>query len=51
VVHAATDTESKHLLEVDVYSRRGMEPAAFLHRLTEKHDIVDAEFLVGMKTI
>jgi len=35
------------LLEVDVFSRRGTDPAAaFLHRLTEKHDVADAEFLV-----
>jgi len=34
-------------LEIEVYSRRGIGPAAaFLHRLTEKHDGSDAEFLV-----
>jgi len=32
---------------VDVYSRRGTDPAAaFLHRLTEKHAVADTEFLV-----
>ena len=46
-LYAAIDTESKLLLEVDVFSRRGSDPAAaFLHRLTEKHDLADAEFLV-----
>ena len=46
-LYAAIDTESKLLLEIDVYSRRGTDPAAaFLHRLTEKHDVADAEFLV-----
>jgi len=46
-LHAAINTESKLLLEVDVYSRRGTDPAAaFLHRLTEKHDVADTEFLV-----
>jgi len=35
------------LLEVDVYSRRGIGPAAAsLHRLTEKHDVSNAEFLI-----
>lgn len=34
-------------LEVDIYSRCGTaSAAAFLHRLTEKHDMSDAEFLV-----
>jgi transposase-like protein len=46
-LYAAIDTESKLLLEVDVFSRRGTDPAAaFLHRLTEKHDIANTEFLV-----
>jgi len=46
-LYAAVDTESKLLLEVDVFSRRGTDPAAaFLHRLTQKHDIADTEFLV-----
>jgi putative transposase len=44
---AAIDIDSKLLLEIDVYSRRGTDPAAaFLHRLTEKHDVADTEFLV-----
>ncbi|MFA9416399.1 IS6 family transposase [Natrinema sp. HArc-T2] len=46
-LYAAIDTESKLLLEIDVYSRRGTDPAAaFLRRLTEKHDVSDTEFLV-----
>lgn len=46
-LYAAIDTESKLLLEVDVYSRRGTDPAAaFLHRLTTKHEVSDTEFLV-----
>ena len=46
-LYRAIDTESKLLLEVDVLSRRGTDPAAaFLHRLTEKYDVADTEFLV-----
>ena len=46
-LYAAIDTESKLLLEVDVYSCRGTDPAAaFLHRLTEKHDVSEIKFLV-----
>jgi transposase-like protein len=46
-LYAAIDTESKLLLEIDVYSRRGTDPAAaFLHRLTENHNVSDTEFLV-----
>ncbi|AFZ71486.1 IS6 family transposase [Natronobacterium gregoryi] len=46
-LYATIDTESKLLLEIDVFSRRGTDPAAaFLHRLIEKHEIGDAEFLV-----
>lgn len=37
----------KIVVEVDIYRRRGADPtAAFLYRLTEKHEISDAEFLV-----
>jgi len=46
-LYAAIDTDSKLVLDIDVYSRRGTDPAAaFLHRLTEKHDVSDTEFLV-----
>ncbi|KZX49936.1 IS6 family transposase [Haloarcula sp. K1] len=45
-LYAAVDVDSKLLLEVDVFSRRGPDPAAaFLHRLTQKHDVADTEFL------
>ncbi len=46
-LYAAIDTESKLLLEIDVFSRRGTDPAAaFLHRLQEKHELDETEFLV-----
>jgi transposase-like protein len=46
-LYAAIDMESTLLLEIDVYSRRGTDPAAaFLHRLTENHDVSATEFLV-----
>ena len=46
-LYPATDTESKCILKVDVYRWRGTDPAAaFLHRLTEVHDLDNAEFLV-----
>ena len=46
-LYVAIDTGSKLLLEVDVYSRRGTDPAAaFLHRLTEKHNVADTGFPV-----
>jgi transposase-like protein len=46
-LYAAIDTDSKLLLGIGVYSRRGTDPAAaFFHRLTEKHDVAGAESLV-----
>jgi transposase-like protein len=46
-LYAAIDIESRLLLEIDAFSRRGTDPAAgFLHRLTEKHDVANIEFLV-----
>ena len=46
-LYAAIHIDSRLLFEVDVFSRRGTDPAAaFLHRLTDKHNIADAEFLV-----
>ena len=46
-LYAAIDVESKLLLEVDVTSRRGTDPAAaFLESLAELHDLDDTEFLV-----
>ncbi|EMA48526.1 transposase [Halococcus thailandensis JCM 13552] len=46
-LYAAIDTDSKLLLDIEVFSRRGTDPAsAFLHRLTTTHDVSDTEFLV-----
>jgi transposase-like protein len=46
-LYAAVDTDSKLLLEIDVFSRRGTDPAAaILHRLTEQHEVSNTEFLV-----
>lgn len=46
-MYAAVDVETKLLLDIAVFSRHGTGPAAsFLHGLTEKHDVSDAEFLV-----
>ena len=36
------------ILDVELFGRHGTDPAAaFLHRLTEKHDLSKAVFLVG----
>ncbi len=44
---ATIDIESKLILDVALFGRHGTDPAvAFLHRLHEKHDLSDAEFLV-----
>ncbi len=46
-LYAAIDTESKLLLEIDIFGRRGTDPAAaFLSRLEEKHELDETEFLV-----
>ena len=46
-VYAAIDLETKVLLDVALFGRRGTEPAAaFLHGLTQKHDCSQAVFLV-----
>jgi len=46
-LYAAIDAVSKRLLEVGVFSRCGVGSAApFLHRLTEKHDVADTDFLI-----
>ena len=43
----AIDLDSMVVLDVEVFSRRGTDPAAaFLHRLTERHDLSAAELLV-----
>lgn len=41
----AVDTDSKLLLIIDVFSRRGTDPAAaFLHRLTRQREVPDTGF-------
>lgn len=46
-MYPAIDTESKCLLAVDVYNRRGTDCAAsFLHQLTEPHEVENTGFLV-----
>jgi len=47
-LYAAVDIDPKLLLEVNVFSRRGTDPAAaFLHRLTQKHNVDETEFPVN----
>lgn len=44
-LYAATDLETILLLDVELFSRRGTDPAAaFIHRLTEKHDVSKRRF-------
>ena len=44
-LHAAIDTDSKCILDINVYTCCRTDPAAaFLHRLTEVHELDDAEF-------
>jgi transposase-like protein len=46
-VYAAIDLDSKLLLGVDLFDRRGTDPATeFLGQLAEKHDLSNTEFLV-----
>ncbi|PGF14455.1 IS6 family transposase [Natrinema sp. CBA1119] len=46
-MYTAIDLDTKLILDVALFGRRGTDPAAaFLHGLTEKHDLSDAEFLV-----
>ncbi|WP_394743220.1 IS6 family transposase [Natronococcus roseus] len=46
-LYTAIDTETKLILNVALFGRHGTDPpAAFLHRLDEKYDLSDAEFLV-----
>lgn len=46
-VYAAIDLDTKVLLDIAVFGRRGTNPtAAFLQKLTEKHDCSQATFLV-----
>ncbi len=46
-LYAAVDLDSLYLLECTIFSRHGTDPAAaFLHRLNEKYDLADKDFLV-----
>ncbi|MFC6766833.1 IS6 family transposase [Natrinema soli] len=46
-MYAAIDLDMKLILDVALFGRRGTDPAAaFLHGLTEKHDLSEVEFLV-----
>jgi transposase-like protein len=46
-LYAAIDLDTKLILGVDVFARRGTDPAAvFLRDLDEKHDLSEAVFLV-----
>ena len=45
--YVAINVDPKLILEVAVFGRRGIDSAAaFLHRLSEKHDCSDTVFLV-----
>ncbi len=46
-VNAAIDLDSRLVLDVAVFGRRGTDPAAaFVHGLAEKHNLSEAVFLV-----
>ena len=46
-VYAAIDFDSKLILDAELFGRYGTDSAAaFLHRLTEKHDLSETVFLV-----
>jgi len=46
-LYAAIDLDTKLILDVELFGRRGTDPAAaFLHGLREKHELSDAVFLV-----
>ena len=46
-VYAAIHIGAKLILDVELFGRHGTDPAAaFLHRLTEKHDLTETVFLV-----
>jgi hypothetical protein len=46
-LYAAIDVDTKLLLDVELFSRHGTNPAAaFLHRLREKHGLSETVFLV-----
>ena len=46
-LYAAIDLDTKLILDVQLFGRRGTDPAAaFLHGLREKHDLSETVFLV-----
>jgi len=46
-LYTAIDIDTKLILRVDLFGRHGTDPAAaFLHGLSEKHDLSEAVFLV-----
>ncbi len=46
-VYAAIDLDPKLILDAELFGRHGTDPAAaFLHRLTDKHDLFETVFLV-----
>jgi len=46
-LYAAIDIDTKLILDVALFGRHGIDPAAaFLQKLQEKHDLSEAEFLV-----
>jgi len=46
-VYTAIDLDTMLVLDIEVFSRHGIDPAAaFLHRLTEKHNLDETTFLV-----
>jgi len=47
-VYATIDLDTTLILGVELFGRHGTDPAAaFLHKLTEQHDLSDAELLVN----
>ncbi len=45
-MYAAIDLDTKLILDVALFGRRGTDPAAaFLHGLAQTHDLSDTEFL------
>jgi len=52
VLYAGADTDSKLPLDINVVSRRGTGPAAaFLHWLTQKHDVAEGVLFIGPAAI
>jgi len=46
-LYAAVDLDALYLLDCTVFSHHGTDPAAaFLHRLSEKYDLAETDFLV-----